>query len=1047
MTSWPPQSGEETKLSTSAGLLRVGGIPGSGAWAYLARCLLTPRPECPSPWEGFSGRLLLVRRDNSDLEDIRDAAAALAPLFNAETLADAFFGEDPRTRLSSLELLRGGARLAMATPEALRRPAPDALSLSDMAVEFRNGIRLPRDQAVDRLLRAGYRRVDFVETPGEFAVRGAVLDFYGLEPVRAVRVLYDEDDVASLRAVDPVSQQTLDLLSSARAVCASEPETGEVLGRWFGEGWTWLVEEGAEVQVPERATMRRAGAASAGLPETGDFGVRPNGPYLGDAARAWEELRRFAGEGYRVALFSLNHGEDGRMQELLDAQFNGQPPCQFLVGPLRHGFHHPGHRLAALSVSEIFSRNYRPSLRWRRFTGATRGALRLRELRRGDYVVHQEYGLARFKGLEPVASPGHGTVDCLVLEFRGSDVLYLPMQEFGKVQRYSGSEGKRPRLSSLDTRRWEEVKRAVSEGVRELADALLKVQAERAARPGFAFPPEGPMERAFAAEFPYEETPDQSRAIADVLADMESPHPMDRVVVGDVGFGKTEVAMRAAFKCASAFKQTAVLAPTTILAEQHYRTFCARFADYPVRLGLLTRFQGKRDQAHVLKGMHEGTVDVVIGTARLLQKDIRFKDLGLVVIDEEHRFGVRDKERFKMLRRMVDCLALSATPIPRTLNQSFSGLRGISLIQSPPQGRQPIVTRVGPYDEGMVAAAVAEELGRGGQIYYVHNRVRTLEDCRRRLEKLIPQARLATIHGRMRGSDIEKTMWDFFNRKFDVLIASTIIESGLDIPSVNTLFVENAQDFGLAQLYQLRGRIGRERQRAVCYLFFPAGQEELSSLTEQARQRLEALREFTELGSGVKLAMRDLEIRGAGELLGPRQHGFLNAVGAEMYADMLNAELSRRQGRPEAPAQEQVQLDIQVKAYIPEDYLPGEMERLEYYKRILKADHDEAQRLRRELEDLCGPLPPPVSNLFRVLAIRAVARRAQVGGVTQRERTLEILFRADADIAPGLTQSWLKTYAGRLRFCRRNDRDGVSIDIEGEDPLSWLETFLSGVRS
>ncbi len=1020
----------------------LGGLPGSGAWGHLARCLLTPRPEYPCAWPERGGKLLLVLKDDSRLEDVGDAVAALGPLFAGELLPAALFADDPRQALAALESLRQGARLALALPDALARPAPAAAELAGLAVEFRIGARLPRSHAVERLLRAGYRKVDFVETPGEFAERGAVLDFYGLEPLRAVRVLYDEDDVASLRAVDPVSQQTLELLSQAQAVCAALPESGRPLSDWFAEGWTWLVEEGAAVQAPEGSRVLRAGPASAGAGGSVDFGARPNGPYAGEPARAWEELRRFAGAGYRTVMFSLNRGENERMEELLDAEFKGAPPCAFLVGPLRRGFHHPGHRLAVFCASEIFSRDYRPSLRWRNFTAATRGALRMRELKQGDYVVHQEYGLARFKGLEPVAAPGHGTVDCLALEFRGSDTLYLPMHEFGRVQRYSGAQGKRPRLSSLDTRNWEEVKRAVREGVRELAEALLKTQAERAARPGISFPPLGAMEEAFAAEFPYEETPDQARAIAETLADMAAPHPMDRLVVGDVGFGKTEVAMRAAFRCAASFKQAALLVPTTILAEQHHRTFRARFADYPVRLGLLTRFQSQREIRGVLDGLAAGAVDVVIGTARLLQKDVRFKDLGLVVIDEEHRFGVRDKEKLKQMRSAVDCLALSATPIPRTLNQALSGLRGISLIESAPVGRQPIVTKVGPYDEGAVAAALSDELARGGQAYYVHNRVRSLEDCRRRLQKLLPQARFAVIHGRMRAAAIESAMWEFSQRKYDVLVASTIIESGLDIPSVNTLLVENAQDFGLAQLYQLRGRIGRERQRAYCYLFFSSGHDDLGTLSEEARQRLEALREFGELGSGAKLAMRDLEIRGCGELLGARQHGCINAVGVEMYAGLLDEELARRQGRAPKPVEAPVVLDLNVDAYIPKDYLPGEMERLDTYKRILQADPAGAAGLRRELQDLCGPLPAPVRRLFRVVDIRALAIKAKVRGIAQKAGALEVLFRPDADIGPERTRAWLETYGGRLRFAPRPEGDGVVVALQAEDPLDWLQGFL-----
>jgi transcription-repair coupling factor (superfamily II helicase) len=1019
---------------------RISGLCNPGAWAYFSRCLLTPGAQAAFSLPGFSGRLLLVRREAADLEDAAAAAAALAPLFAGEPLRPAVFGDDPRQRLSSLELLGSGSPLALASPESLLSSVPAPEQFRGLAVEFRIGARLPRARAVERLLLAGYRKVDFVETPGEFAERGAILDFFNIEPLEAVRVLFDEDEVSSLRTVDPATQQTRGLVSAARAVCAAAPEGAAPLADWFGAGWTWVVEAGCETgPVPAGAVLLRAGPGEGGL----EFGARPNGPTAGDPSRAWEELKSRAAEGARTFLFSLNQGEDRRMRELLDERFEGSPPCQFLVGPLRQGFHHPGHRIAVFSASEIFSRVYRPSLRWRHFTAAGRGTLRLGELKRGDFLVHQDYGLARFRGLEPVHAPGHGTVDCLALEFRGSDRLFLPMHEFGKVSKYSGAEGKRPRLSSLDSRSWEEVKAAVREGVRELAEELLKTQAARAAQPGFAFPAGSAMEEAFAAEFPYEETPDQAQAIADTLADMRSPHPMDRIVVGDVGFGKTEVAMRAAFKCAAAFRQAALLVPTTILAEQHHRTFSARFSDYPVRLGLLTRFQGRREMRKTLDGLAAGAVDVVIGTARLLQKDVRFKDLGLVVIDEEHRFGVADKEKLKSLRRTVDCLALSATPIPRTLNQAFSGLRAISLIGSPPEGRQPIVTKVGPYDEGVVAAAISEELARGGQVYYVHNRVRSLEDCCGRLRGLVPGARFTMVHGRMGASGIESAMWEFYQKKSDVLVASTIIESGLDIPSVNTLLVEDAQDFGLAQLYQLRGRIGRERQRASCYLFFPADVEGIGALTEEARKRLEALREFGELGSGVKLAMRDLEIRGCGELLGARQHGFIHAVGVEMYAELLNAELARRRGRSGASGEAEATLDLDVDAFIPEGYLPGEMERLDTYKRILRADAAGAEALRRELEDLCGPLPGPVQLLFRVLAVRALARRARVRRVTQKGGSLEILFGSDAEVSPAAMQGWLERYAGRLRFARRPEGEGVVVELGGAGPLDWLEAFLS----
>lgn len=1002
-------------------LKRISGLPGSGAWAMLARCLLNKRPvpgfELPEP----QGRLVLVCRDQGELEDIADAVCALAPLFEGKQEIAALFGEDAQANFASLELLRGDCRLIIATAESLALPLPMAADFSAETIFFKGGAGLKRSEALERFARAGYRRVDFVESPGEFAARGAVLDFFGLEPMRAVRVLFEEDSVASLRVFDPVSQATRQFIDEAKAVPTPGrvPSSGRALLKdWVGEGALWLTGDG----------LARL-----------DFGARPNTPTGVNYSLAWDEMRSLASSGVRVVLYSLNRGEDRRIQELLEDKI---PPggCQFLIGPLRQGFRHPGLKLAVMATSEIFGRSYRPASRWRYFTA--RGGLRLSELRQGDYVVHQDYGVARYRGLKPVESPGHGVLDCLMLEFRGSDVLYVPMTEFGRVQRYSGAEGKRPRLSSLDTRKWEEIKKSVSSGVRELAQQLLRLQAERQAAPGHAFGPESPMEREFAEAFPFEETPDQARAIADVLGDMMSPHPMDRVVIGDVGFGKTEVAMRAALKCAGGFKQAALLVPTTILADQHFRTFSARLADYPVRLGILTRFQTAAQQKATVAALREGKIDVVIATSRLLQKDISFKDLGLVIIDEEHRFGVRDKEKLKALRKSVDCLALSATPIPRTLNQALSGMRGISLIESAPTGRQPIITKVGAWNEQVVAAAISEELARGGQAYYVHNRVRSLADCRDKLRRLLPQARFGMVHGQMKGAEIEKVMWAFFNREFDVLVASTIIESGLDIPTVNTLLVEDAHEFGLAQLYQLRGRIGREKQRAVCYLFFPEKHGDFSALSEEARKRLEALKEFVELGSGVRLAMRDLEIRGAGDILGAKQHGFMNAVGADFYTQMLNEEIDRLKGRAAAADKSPVHLDIKLPAFIPESYLPGEMERLEFYKRILRASPDESAALRRELEDLSGPAPESVLNLFSLLRIRALAQACGVRAVTQKGGHIEVYFDRDAPIASEALTRWRQSYHGRLNFLRSPEGDGLSVDLNDEPPLQWLEDFL-----
>ncbi|MBI5211655.1 MAG: DEAD/DEAH box helicase [Elusimicrobia bacterium] len=1029
---------------------RVGGLPGCGAWAWASRALLHGS-RVPGFEPALSkGPLVLVRPSQDDIEDVADAYQALAPVFDGEpawgaprpsgsALAArggvALFGDDPMERVSSLKRLQEGARLVLATGPALAAALPTPAEFERSAVGFSLGARSKRGQAVERLVEAGYRRVEFVESPGEFAVRGAVLDFFAVEPAAAVRVLYDEDTVASLRIFDPVTQITKEQLSWASATMARE-SSGAVLADWVGAQALWIADEGIEAALPA-GTWRGSAAGGPG------FGARPAGPFGTDPALAFDEMRRLAGRGFKVLLFSLNRGEDSRMQELA-ADKLPEGACQFLIGPLRQGFVHDGLGLAVFSTAEIFRRRYRVPSRWSRFGLHPRAPFRLAQLKKGDFVVHRDYGVALYKGLESVETPGHGVTDCLVLEYRGGDTVYVAMTEFDRIQKYSSAEGKRPRLSSLNTRRWSEVKSMVVEGVRELAEELIRLEAKRRARPGFAFGPENLMEREFAEEFPFEATPDQAKAIADVLADLESPHPMDRLVVGDVGFGKTEVAMRAAFRCVANYKQAVVLVPTTILADQHYRTFSQRFADYPVKLAVLTRFQTRAEQRTVAKGLAQGTLDVVIGTVRLLQRDIRFKDLGLIVIDEEHRFGVKDKERLKSMRAHADCLALSATPIPRTLHQAMSGLRGISLIQSAPTGRLPIETRIAPWSAQRAAAAISEELARGGQAYYVHNRVRSLPACLQRLSDLLPGARFCMAHGQMTAGKLEEVMWRFFNREFDVLVASSIIESGLDIPSVNTLLVEDAQDFGLAQIYQLRGRIGRERQKAYCWLFLPEGVAAFKELPEEGRRRLEAIQELSQIGSGIKLAMRDLEIRGAGDLLGKKQHGFLDSVGVEFYTQLLQDEIARVKGG-EVPTDAEVTMDFKMDAFLPADYLPGEMERFEFYKRILRSTPQDWPGLRRELADLCGPLPGPVLNLFELLKVRHLAQRARLRSIVQRGRHIEAVFRHDAPVDPAAIAAWLKSYEGKVLFFKTDEGDGLRVELGTSPPLGWVQGFLEGL--
>ncbi|MBI2915940.1 MAG: transcription-repair coupling factor, partial [Elusimicrobia bacterium] len=583
--------------------------------------------------------------------------------------------------------------------------------------------------------------------------------------------------------------------------------------------------------------------------------------------------------------------------------------------------------------------------------------------------------------------------DFLAIEYRGGDRLLVPVQDFRLVQKYVGQEGKKPQLYSLDGEVWEKVKQKVKKEVAELAHELLETAALRKAadKPQGFLSADGAMvevlQKEFSESFPYEETPDQIAALDDVLNDLDSEHLMDRLVCGDVGYGKTEVAMRAAFKVVCDSKQAAVLVPTTILAEQHYKTFMERFAAFPVKIGMLSRFQRPSEQRKVLHELKKGTVDILIGTHRLLQKDVHFSRLGLLVIDEEHRFGVQQKELLKKMRVDLDILSLSATPIPRTFSLSLGSVKDISIIETAPVGRLPIETKVSLFDEKILRRVVQRELERGGQIFYVHNRVQTIGARKKYLETLFPNLRIGLAHGQMKAETLEKAMWNFLHRKWDLLLSTSIIESGLDIPTVNTLIVEDSEEFGLSQLYQLRGRIGRQREKAYCTLFF----SDWHKLSEDARKRLDAIQEFSALGSGMRLAVRDMEIRGAGNILGAQQHGWINSVGLDLYCQLLTEEVERckrEKGFRVAPSKksEKVlpEIDLNIPSYISEAYVESAGERISLYKKIAGLrEPDDLEAFRRECLDLYGPLPSEMENLMEVVRLRLLAWEAGVQSLSE----------------------------------------------------------------
>lgn len=712
-------------------------------------------------------------------------------------------------------------------------------------------------------------------------------------------------------------------------------------------------------------------------------------------------IRQRQAEDYLVAITCDNEGQVQRFDEVLrerelgaEAVYpadeahkrfrprsaaEGYPDILLHVGRLHAGFALSEARVMFLTDREVFGR-YKHRHTYRRlFKGAP--ILATSEIQRGDYVVHVEHGIGRFLGLRRQEIDGRD-VDLLEIEYAENNKLLVPVENIRFVQKFSGTESAPPALDKLGSSRWLRRREKAHEDIEKMANELLDLYARREVATRPPYPPDRGIQAEFEASFLYRETPDQLAAILQVKHDLERDRPMDRLVCGDVGYGKTEVAIRAIFKCAQEGRQSAILVPTTILALQHYNTLCERFADYSIRVEMLSRFKSAREQKAIIAGIREGAVQVVIGTHRLLSKDIAFPNLGLVVVDEEQRFGVRHKERLKQLRTAVDFLTLTATPIPRTLYMAMSGLRDLSIIHTPPPDRHPIKTRIIHFEDGQVAEALLRELNRGGQVFFVHNRIHNIHEIVERLAKIVPHARIAVAHGQLDEDELETVMMDFIERKYDILVSTTIIENGLDIPNCNTIIINRADAFGLAQLYQLRGRVGRERRHAYAYLIVPQGQV----ITETATKRLAAIEEFTELGVGFNIALRDMEIRGTGNILGTDQHGTINQIGFELYCEMLEDTVQRLRGEPVATLSD-VEIKWKLECMIPPVYIPVESQRIAFYKRIAQvADEEQLRDVREELDDRYGDIPGPLDNLLQIARLRILASRndvrAVIGGPT-----------------------------------------------------------------
>jgi len=999
-----------------------------------------------------SGALLLVTPSHDAAERLHDDLLTFAPSLtgavsvfpqwdglrtNGERPAPQIVGE----RLGVLLRLLDGPPPAIIAPvSALLRvvPAPDEFRAS--VLRLAQGDHRDRDAVAAALAECGYERVDLVEAKGQFAVRGGILDIFPPHLDAPVRAEWFGDEIESLREFDPSTQRStqpvgralltpvierggtatvLDYLPPASLLVLDEPDELQQQARALAEhatpgtllAWEALLHRARETTRINLSALHAAGETGPEI-DIRFAGVEAFGGQMKLLARS---LDAWQAEGRRIVVATT---QAQRMTEILaDHGLTAVAPLQpgeapqpgqvaVITAPLSRGFQLDAAGLVVVSDSEIVG--------WRR----RRRKLRFREgvrlyswtdLSPGDLVVHVHHGIGIYRGLVRLLLHG-AERDYLQLEYAQGDRLYVPTDQINLVQRYIGVEGQQPKIHRLGGAEWEREKKRVKEATQEMARELLQLYSLRERVPGHAFGPDTPWQQELEATFEFEETPDQWLAIQDVKRDMELPKPMDRLIAGDVGYGKTEVALRAAFKAVMDGKQVAVLVPTTILAQQHYNVFLKRLAAYPVKVEVLSRFRSRGEQRRVIEGIAAGTVDVIIGTHRLLQKDVRFKHLGLVIIDEEQRFGVKDKEKLKQLRASVDVLTLTATPIPRTLHMSLVGLRDMSVMETPPDARLPITTEIHPYEDGIVREAILRELDRGGQVYVVHNRVETIERAARRIRNIVPEAKVAVAHGQMPEERLEQVMMDFLGGRFDVLVCTTIVEIGLDIPRVNTILVEDAHTMGLSQLYQLRGRVGRSDRQAFCLLLYPRG----VSLTDEARQRLQAMQEFVELGSGFKLAMRDLEIRGAGNLLGPEQHGHLAAVGFELYSRLLDEAIRELRGQmvEETP---DATIDLGADAFLPEPYVPDEGQRMAMYRKMAAVrTPDEAAEVAAEVTDRYGPPPPAATNLLQIVRLRALARAAGVTSISREKDRILIKPAAGWSLAPDEEAVLVGQFRGHL---------------------------------
>ncbi len=1029
--------------------------------------------------------------------------------------------------------------------------------------QYQLSIKVGEDLDVTKVLTTfvmmGYVRAEMVSTPGEFSIRGGIIDIYPLTESNPIRIELFDTEIDSIRYFSLEDQRSIEkttevLIGPATEVLFEAEEYSRVIGKLedgLAKSLRKLKDDKAKIQLSQNISYELEQLKNGHKPEqvfkylslayeggTSLLDYLPNnGMVIIDEISRVHEMNEslikeeaewytaLLGEGQIIHDLSISHDIQGILpkrgfpilymslflrhvantspQNIINVSckqmqnFHGQMhllkaevdrwkkgnysilflgpdddrvkklervledydiessilrsgqqllpgKVHIMKGNLQTGFELSIQKIALITEEELFNKRVKKSSASRQKLSNAERIKSYSELKIGDYVVHVNHGIGKYLGIETLVINGVHK-DYLHIRYHGTDKLYVPVEQIDLVQKYVGSEGKEPKIYKLGGTDWKKVKKKVQSSVEDIADDLIKLYAEREAAVGYGFSPDGDMQREFETAFAYQETEDQLRSIHEIKKDMERPRPMDRLLCGDVGYGKTEVAIRAAFKAIADGKQVALLVPTTILAQQHFETMRERFQDYPINIGLLSRFRSKKQQTETIKGLKAGTVDVVIGTHRILSKDIVYRDLGLLIIDEEQRFGVTHKEKIKRLKTNIDVLTLTATPIPRTLHMSMLGVRDLSVIETPPENRFPVQTYVMEYNGSLVREAIERELARAGQVYFLYNRVEDIERKAEEISMLVPDARVTFAHGQMSENELESVMLSFLSGEFDVLVSTTIIETGVDIPNVNTLIVYDADKMGLSQLYQLRGRVGRSNR--VAYAYFTHRKDKV--LTEVAEKRLQAIKEFTELGSGFKIAMRDLSIRGAGNLLGAQQHGFIDSVGFDLYSQMLKEAIEERKGDLTAEKKATVEIDLEIDAYIPDTYIKDGHQKIEMYKRFRGLQQlADIEELQGEMLDRFGEYPEEVDYLFQVAEMKVYALLAGVETIKQAKQEITILVneRASSSIDGQKVFAISSKYPRMMGLGMEGQKLKMTLQIKGTDTAHWLNILFEMIK-